>query len=95
MFTNFQLGTLVELRVAGGGGEAAFGVVRWRGHLHDVDEEAAGVELEEERSGGRFNKIEIISKTDKKSSKESNLFGLPSKSLLKVDVLEFAYMVHC
>ena len=31
------------------GGEAAFGVVRWRGQLHDMDDEAAGVELEGER----------------------------------------------
>ena len=65
--TNFQQGTLVELQIAGGGGEAAFGVVRWRGHLHDVDEEAAGVELEEETSGGRFNAIKIISKSHQNS----------------------------
>ena len=44
---NLQVGTLVELRVVGG--EAAFGVVRWRGQLHDMDDEAAGVELEGER----------------------------------------------
>ena len=32
-----------------------FGVVRWLGHLHDMDEEAAGIELEEERAGAQFN----------------------------------------
>ena len=47
----FQVGTLVELRMRGG--EAVYGVVKWRGQPHDWDEEeeAAGVELEEEMAG--------------------------------------------
>ena len=44
------MGTLVELRMRGG--EAVYGVVKWRGQPHDWDEEeAAGVELEEEMAG--------------------------------------------
>ena len=27
------------------GGEAVYGVVKWRGHIHDRDDEAAGIEL--------------------------------------------------
>ena len=38
-----QVGTLVELRMRGG--EAVYGVVKWRGHIHDRDDEAAGIEL--------------------------------------------------
>ena len=46
-----QVGTLVELRMRGG--EAVYGVVKWRGQLsHDWEgEEAAGIELEEEMAG--------------------------------------------
>ena len=33
------------------GGEAVYGVVRWRGQPHDWEEEAAGIELEEEMAG--------------------------------------------
>ena len=33
------------------GGEAVYGVVRWRGQPHDWDDEAAGIELEEEMAG--------------------------------------------
>ena len=43
------MGTQVELQTADG--DSAFGVVRWLGHLHDQDEEAAGIELEEEKRG--------------------------------------------
>ena len=46
----FQVGTLVELRMRGG--EAVYGVVKWRGQPHDWEgEEAAGIELEEEMAG--------------------------------------------
>ena len=56
----FQVGTLVELQISGG--EAVFGVVRWLGHLHDMDEEAAGVELEEDMTGAQFNTLKNITK---------------------------------